>query len=177
MTAVELPPLESLSPAVQEIFKELKRQLGTIPNVYRMLAGSPEILESYHSHIEYITREGENLDVSARLLVAILVARLTNCQYCYGWFSLAGKQYGIDSELLVAVGGDYRKSAISNRLKAILAFAEKITTSPFSISDRERERLREVGLSDSDVVDVAALAACANSLTRLVLALGVPFER
>jgi uncharacterized peroxidase-related enzyme len=176
MTAIELINKEDMTPVTDQIFTDLKKQYGVVPNIYRMLAHSPDIIQNYQSHIQFLTKADGLIDAISRHMIVLLVARLTNCQYLYGWFSLFVKQHGIDTATMTAISGDYRKSTLSAKTKSILAYAEKITVSPLSISDRERDRLSEIGLNSKEIIEIAAIASCANSVARLVLSLGVPFE-
>lgn len=59
---------------------------------------------------------------------------------------------------------------------ALLEFAEKITTAAASSSEADIIRLRELGMSDDEILQAAAIAGCTNYMNRVALALGVRFE-
>ncbi|HEX4586239.1 MAG TPA: carboxymuconolactone decarboxylase family protein, partial [Burkholderiaceae bacterium] len=70
MTTINVPTRDEVSPANQAIFDNLKKSLGTVPNLYATLAHSEDALGSYlafqnaKSSISGKAREVVNLAVS-----------------------------------------------------------------------------------------------------------------
>lgn len=54
----------------------------------------------------------------------------------------------------------------------MMDYAVKVSTEPFKVVPREIEALRAHGYSDAEIVDIAAVAAARNFISRLVDALG-----
>lgn len=67
---------------------------------------------------------------------------------------------------------NYRRAALNARDRAMLDFAVKITLASPSCSQEDVDRLREVGWTDEDIMDIAEVAAMFNLTNRLVDALG-----
>jgi uncharacterized peroxidase-related enzyme len=57
------------------------------------------------------------------------------------------------------VAVNYRKADITPRQMAMLAFALKVCTDSAAVGDADFAALREVGLSDEDAWDIAAITA------------------
>lgn len=55
----------------------------------------------------------------------------------------------------------------------MLEYAEKITLQPSQVTEKDVERLRQVGWNDRDILDIAALTCYRNFITRMADALGV----
>lgn len=55
----------------------------------------------------------------------------------------------------------------------MLEYAEKITLQPNQVDERDVARLRLAGWSDRDILDIAAVSAYRNFITRMADALGV----
>ena len=66
---------------------------------------------------------------------------------------------------------DYRHAGLAEADVAILDFAVKLTDHAYRMTSRDVDRLRAVGLSDEEVVEVAAAAAQRNFVSRLYDAL------
>lgn len=58
----------------------------------------------------------------------------------------------------------------------MLAYAEKITRAPSSPDRSDVEHLRSLGFTDTDIHDMAQIAAFFNYINRIADALGVPPE-
>ncbi len=62
------------------------------------------------------------------------------------------------------------------RLNAMLAYADLLTRAPASVRERHVDHLREVGLSDEEILSVALLTSLYNFWNRLAHGLGVPAD-
>ena len=58
---------------------------------------------------------------------------------------------------------NYRAARVSKRQRAMLDFAVKLTASPGSVEEGDRERLRRAGFSDRDIWDISAVAGFFNT--------------
>jgi uncharacterized peroxidase-related enzyme len=61
-------------------------------------------------------------------------------------------------------------------LKAILTFAEKLTLRPWDVRKADLDPLREAGLDDRAILEVAEVTAYFNFVNRLADGLGVALE-
>jgi uncharacterized peroxidase-related enzyme len=71
-----------------------------------------------------------------------------------------------------AIVSDYRGAGLTGQEVAILDFAVKLTDHAYKMTPRDTDRLRAVGLSDEEIVEVASAAAQRNLVSRLYDALG-----
>lgn len=81
-----------------------------------------------------------------------------------------------DPELVAALCADWRAAPISERLRAILDYAEKLTRTPAGMRGQDVGALREAGLDDRAILDVAEVTAYFNFVNRLADGLGVELE-
>jgi len=77
-------------------------------------------------------------------------------------------------EQVEAIVRDYRhrSAGLTEQEIAVLDYALKLTDSAYKITGRDLDRLRDVGLADEEIVEVAAAAAQRNFASRLYDALG-----
>jgi uncharacterized peroxidase-related enzyme len=73
-------------------------------------------------------------------------------------------------ELLVS---NYKAADLDCRQKAMLDFSWKLSDSPDSIEEADREILRQNGFSDKDIWDIAAVASFYNMSNRMATALNL----
>jgi uncharacterized peroxidase-related enzyme len=71
---------------------------------------------------------------------------------------------------------DYRSAALDTRARAILEFAEKVTTKAPEVTADDLDQLRRMGLSDEEILDVVSITAYYNFMTRIADALGVELD-
>ncbi len=71
---------------------------------------------------------------------------------------------------------DYRDAALSARERAILDYAVKLTLHPSEMRREDVEVLREQGLDDATVHDVAQVTGFFNLYNRLADGLGIEAE-
>jgi uncharacterized peroxidase-related enzyme len=65
---------------------------------------------------------------------------------------------------------NYRAARLSKRQRAMLDFAAKLTSQPWTIEEADREALRRAGFTDRDIWDIAAVAAFFNMTNRVASA-------
>jgi len=67
---------------------------------------------------------------------------------------------------------DYRTASIDERLRATLAFLEKMTLTPDALGPEDARRVRDAGVSDEALWDAVHVAVAFNTITRIADGLG-----
>lgn len=65
---------------VLELYANVGKARGNVPNMFRVYAHRPEILKTMVAHMNAITNTG-TVPVRTKELVATLVSRLNSCHY------------------------------------------------------------------------------------------------
>lgn len=65
---------------VQELYTNIGKARGNVPNMFRVYAHRPEILKTMVAHLNAVTNSG-TVPVRTKELVATLVSRLNSCTY------------------------------------------------------------------------------------------------
>ena len=68
---------------------------------------------------------------------------------------------------------DWRTAVLSDRERAICAYSEKLTRTPWEMTRADLEPLRALGLTDRGVLQVNLIASWFNYINRVADALGV----
>jgi uncharacterized peroxidase-related enzyme len=71
---------------------------------------------------------------------------------------------------------DWRQMGLSEAERAMLEYAEKLTVAPRSMSQKDVQRLRDVGWTDRDILDICQVAAYFNYRVRIADGLGVELD-
>lgn len=81
-----------------------------------------------------------------------------------------------DDEMLARIEHDWVAAGLDDRRLTILQYAVKLTVHPDEIEESDVERLRTVGLSDRDILDVCEVIGYYAYVNRIADGLGVALE-
>ena len=89
MSRISIPTVESAPSASAPLLAAVKQQLGSVPNLMKLLAVSPAALEGYLSLSGALGKGA--LDAGIRERIALAVAQHNGCDYCLAAHSYLGK--------------------------------------------------------------------------------------
>ena len=83
------------------------------------------------------------------------------------------RQEGGDDLAVEQVKDDWRQMELSEAEYAMLEFAEKLTLTPSNMREADVQKLRDVGWTDRDILDIVHVCAYFNFRVRVVDGLGL----
>jgi alkylhydroperoxidase family enzyme len=126
-----------------------------------------DVLEAWGKLLDSIN---SRMDVRRYELVTLAAARRLRSSYC----ALAhGKVLLELGEPVRDIARDRRAAGLDEVDVAIMDFVEKVVDDAASISDADRQRLCELGLSDAEIMDVSLAAAARCFFSKTLDAIGV----
>lgn len=81
-----------------------------------------------------------------------------------------------DDKLVAALTADYATAPIEEADRAMLAYVDKLTSAPSTISESDITALQGVGFSNGAILDICQVAAYYAFVNRLASGLGVELE-
>lgn len=81
-----------------------------------------------------------------------------------------------DPELVRRVKEDYRAAGLSDKDRAMLDYAVKLTLKPAEMQERDVHGPRSHGFTDAEILDIALVTSYYNFVNRVALGLGVELE-
>jgi len=90
--------------------------------------------------------------------------------YCLTAHGAAVRQLSGDPALGEMLVMNWRVAPLDARQAAMLLFAETMTLASGTITEKDRDALRQVGFSDRDIWDIAAVAGFFNMTNRIASA-------
>jgi uncharacterized peroxidase-related enzyme len=169
ITALDLPP-EKLSPDMQAYFNKCQEKLGFVPNVLKAYAFDMSKLSAFVAMYNDLMLAPSGLSKLEREMIAVAVSSHNKCYYCLVAHGAGVRALSGDPPLGELIAMNYRAARLSPRERAMLDFAVKLTAEPWLIDDADREALRRAGFSESDIWDIAAVAAFFNMSNRVASA-------
>ena len=122
MSRIPTPEIDNAPEASKALLEGVKKQLGSVPNMFRLIANSPEVLNGQLAFSAALN--GGKLNAATRERIALAVAEINGCNYCLSAHSYIGKAFKLldESEIDAARRG---KSADA-RTEAALVLATEL---------------------------------------------------
>jgi alkylhydroperoxidase family enzyme len=142
---------------------------GTAPNIYRMLAANPAVLECF-VRLEHLLERDGMLSAGEQAIVALIVADHADCRYCRAVFAKEVEAAGISMH--VRRGIQQGKLPRERRLAAITHATRRILASHGRLGRAELGALERRGITRAELLELVAiiatykLATYANNLAR-----------
>jgi uncharacterized peroxidase-related enzyme len=137
-------------------------------NSERAFAEHPEVLAAW---VELNTAIKAGMDLRRYELATLAAARRLRSSYCaLAHGSVLIERFG---EPVEKIARDHRTSGLDEVDVAVMDLAERVVDDATSIDDSDRQRLRNLGLSDKDIMDVVLAAAVRCFFSKTLDAMGV----
>ncbi len=161
---------------LKPIYDDLIKSRGKISNILKVHSLNPEALKSHLDLYMTIMFGKSGLSRKERECIAVVVSRADNCEYCVNHHAESLSRYIKDAQLLEQIKQDFTQAALPTRLYNICLYAHKLTTKPGQQSEADLTKLKELGLSEKDILDMTLIVAYFNFVNRIALGLGVAFN-
>jgi uncharacterized peroxidase-related enzyme len=141
----------------------VQKQLGSVPNLFRLLATSPASLGGYLGLSGALAKGA--LDARTRERIALAVAEINGCGYCLAAHSFIGANLlKIDAAEIAAARAGRSADA---KADAALRFAVAVTQARGRVAAADLAAVRAAGWSDAEILEIVAHVAL-NTLTNYV---------
>lgn len=161
---------------LRAVYDELLKSRGKLANILKVQSLNPDALKI---HVDLymqrmFTRSG--LSRKEREAIAVVVSANNECAYCVNHHYEPLARYEKDERVLSIIRGADALDTLDGRLAGILQHAGKLTTDPHRVSADDVQKLRDLGLSDRDILDITLVTAYFNFVNRIALGLGVAYS-
>ncbi len=90
MSRIPIPAAIDAAPsAAQPLLEAVKKQLGVVPNLFRLVSNSPAALEGHLGLMGALSKG--KLPAQTRERIALAVAEINGCSYCLSAHTYVGK--------------------------------------------------------------------------------------
>jgi len=169
-TALDLPMVDPLPEATQKYFDVCHEKLGMVPNVLRAYAFDIGKLNSFTAMYNDLMLGASALSKLEREMIAVAVSAVNKCYYCLVAHGAAVRALSGDPTLGEALVMNHKVAKVTPRQMAMLDFAVQMTRESGSVTEADRQQLRDHGFTDRDIFDVISVAAFFNMTNRVASA-------
>jgi uncharacterized peroxidase-related enzyme len=163
VSRIHNPALESVTGATAEIYAQIKRAAGKLPNTFAAIgAYRPAALKAILQADGVLA--GSTLSKQDQETIKLLVSEIAGCDYCVAAHSLLGKMAGLAPEVLKQIRagqptGDARRDAL-------VRFVRNLVQTRGTISEQEFSAIKAAGYTDQHLVDIS-LAIAVTTFTNI----------
>lgn len=164
MSLISTPASIDAAPeASRPLLHAVEKQLGVVPNLFRLVATSPVALEGYLGMHGALAKGA--LPAATRERIALAVAEQNACDYCLSAHSYLGKNLGLldDAEIERNRAGGSKDA----RADAAIRFAVHVMRQRGRIDTADLEAVRLAGYSDAQIIEIVQHVAL-NTWTNYV---------
>lgn len=164
MSRIPTPAAIEAAPAAsQPLLEAVKKQLGVVPNLFRLVANSPAALEGYLALMGALNRG--KLPAPTRERIALAVAGLNGCSYCLSAHSYLGKTLAKLDEAEIAA--NRRGASNDPKADAAVRFAVQVARERGHVGEDDLRAAKEAGYDDGQVIEIV-LHVALNTWTNYI---------
>ncbi len=154
-----VPKLEDLPQDIQERITAVAEKSGFVPNVFLALAHRPDEFRAFMAYHDALMERDSGLTKAEREMIVVATSNANGCQYCVIAHGAILRIRAKDPLIAEQVAINYRKANITDRQKAMLDFAMKVSQDSQSVGEVDYEALYAHGFTDEDIWDIAGVSA------------------
>jgi len=169
MTFIKTISEEEATGPAAKIYEEDREGRGYVSNYSRLFAYRPAAYEAWGQLNGSIKAA---MGLRRYELATLAAARTLKSSYCSLAHGRVLRDRFLGTENLVAVIVDRTAADLPPEEVAIMDFAEKVAADATSITAQDIEELRQLGLEEADILDVALAAAARSFFSKVLDAMG-----
>ncbi|GBL45540.1 hypothetical protein SFMTTN_1350 [Sulfuriferula multivorans] len=144
---------------VAEIYRQIEKAFGRVPNALQMSSSSPGMLEQQWQSIGYYMNH-PTLGFPLLTMVRMLVSQENHCDYCVGFnAAMLINQCGLTPEQVALTKQNPAQAPLADKDKAMLLLVLKAVSTPEAVNAVDLQKLRDLGWSDGDILDAVSHGA------------------
>ena len=170
---LDVVSLDSATPEQIAVLEE-SHPKAKVSDYYLFLVHQPEVLKQRSVAFNAIMYAPGGMPRAERELGATVVSRINGCVYCASVHAQRFEQLAKRTDAIVEVFNDPHTAGTSERERAIVQFSIALTRAPDAVSSTDIQALKDVGLTEPEILDLMHSVAIFAWANRLMLNLGEP---
>lgn len=162
-------------PRIARIFGEIAAAQGSVPNLFRMYANNPDVLEANWMRVRAVMLQG-SLSRKLKESIAVVVSHDNDCRYCVEHHSQALLALGVSAEEVQRLLRDPLAGNFEPKERALLALTRQANRDPHGAADTNIAVARQAGSTDAEIIEALAVMELFVSFNRFVKTLDIPLE-
>jgi uncharacterized peroxidase-related enzyme len=151
MSRIATPATVDVAPeASRPLLEAVGKQLGVVPNLFRMVSNSRAALEGYVGLIGALAKG--TLPAATHERIALAVAEFNECDYCLSAHTYLGKNVAKLGDVEMAANRSGKSQ--EPKADAALRFAREVLQHRGRVSDEDVRAIKNAGYTDAQIVEI-----------------------
>jgi len=177
MPRINVIDYDQASGSLKEIYDDLVKSRGKLAAVHKIQSLRPESIRKHMALYMEIMYGHSELSRAERELIGTTVSIANGCKYCTKHHADALNHYWKDEAKIEKLMNGSYSVILTPKEIALIEFSRHLTENPEHHEHTDfTPQLRNLGLSDTAILDVVLVTAYFNFVNRIVLSLQVELE-
>lgn len=155
-----VPELKNLPEDLRARILDVQAKAGFVPNVFLAFSHRPDEARAFFAwHDALLLKEDSGLSKAEREMIIVATSGANNCVYCVVAHGAVLRVYAKQPQIADQLATNHLKADISDRQRAMLAFALKVSHDSANIVEADFSTLHGHGFLDEDIWDIGAITA------------------
>ncbi|MEO9532957.1 MAG: peroxidase-related enzyme [Crocinitomicaceae bacterium] len=176
-----MPIIETIQPEdatgeLKKIYDDLIQSRGKIAEVHKIQSLNPKSIVNHMDLYMTLMYGKSPLKRELREMIAVVVSKANQCEYCQVHHLEALNHYWKDNEKAEKFRADFNAIELNPREKAYCEYAHQHTLTPGKSTTKIIEQLKLLGESDRAILDATMIIGYFNFVNRIVAGLQIQLE-
>jgi uncharacterized peroxidase-related enzyme len=174
MAFIETVPPAHAAESVADLYDTDREAFGHLPNFTRAFSLRPDVYAAWRQLNGAIKAD---MDLRRYELATVAAARRLRSSYCaLAHGSVLADQF-LGPDTVRAVMADHRTAGLDDVDVAVMDLAEKVAEDATTVTEADLDRLRFLGLSDTEIFDVVVAAAARCFFSKVLDGIGARADK
>ena len=146
-----IPTRDDVSPNNQEIFDQLQKNIGFVPNLYAYYAKNDTALGDYLA----LQNRKSTLSAKEREIINLVVSQINGCRYCQSAHTAIGKMNGFSDEQILDIRGG--TASFDAKFGALARFTQSVVDNRGRASQEAKDAFFAAGYTEANLIDAVII--------------------
>eukprot|EP01138_Halocafeteria_seosinensis_P012615 gb/GECG01012889.1/.p1 GENE.gb/GECG01012889.1/~~gb/GECG01012889.1/.p1 ORF type:complete len:177 (+),score=34.67 gb/GECG01012889.1/:1-531(+) len=166
---------EEATGEVKEIFDEIEKGFGMVPNIMLAYANHPPLLRANWAKMKAVMMEG-SLPKKVKEGIALGVSVDNSCKYCTGHHTHNLSGLGFSEEQINALKQQLDNDGFEAKEQTLIRFCRAINKDANRIPDKMVQEVRDAGYSDAHITEAIGVVELFAGFNRFLDSMQVELE-
>lgn len=161
---------------LKKVYGDISSARGKLSNIMKIHSLMPDTMIKHLELYLSIMFSKTNLTREEKEILAVVVSKNNNCDYCVNHHAEALNHYWKDSERLNNFISILDDPDFTNKFRLAVKHASQLTTNPSAVKKEDIDELKKSDWTDEDILVINLIISYFNFVNRIALGLGVEFS-
>ena len=154
-----VPEIGDIEADIRERILAVQEKAGFVPNIFLALAARPAEFRAFFDYHDALMEGESALSKGEKEMIVVATSGLNQCLYCVVAHGAILRIREKSPTISDQIATNYRKADISDRQRAMLDYAVKVSQTAFEVSAEDHAPLTAQGFNENDIWEIGAIAA------------------